>query len=46
MNMIRPEIDEDLIRKIKMNYPTETWKLGNAETITWAVNKLLKAKLP
>ena len=40
--IIRPEIDQDLIKKIKVAYPEETCMLTNAQTLEWAINKLLE----
>jgi hypothetical protein len=44
MKTIRPEINQDLILKIKIEYPRETAMLTNAQTIEWAINKILEAK--
>lgn len=41
MPIVRPEINEDLIRKIKVKYPEQTAMLSNAETVEWAINKAL-----
>ncbi len=37
----RPRIEEELIKQIKIKYPTETALLSNEETVTWAIKKLL-----
>jgi hypothetical protein len=42
MQTVRPKINEDLIRKIKIAYPKDTGMLGNAETVEWAIKKLLE----
>jgi hypothetical protein len=42
MPTCRPEINEDLVRKIKIAYPQETAMLGVAETVEWAMKKLLE----
>ena len=42
MPTIRPEINEELIRKVKMVYPKETCMLTNAETVEWAIKKAIK----
>ena len=44
MPTCRPEINEDLVRKIKIAYPKETGMLGVAETVEWAIKKLLEKK--
>jgi hypothetical protein len=44
MKTIRPEINEELILKIKIKYPRETAMLTNAQTIEWAINKILEEK--
>jgi hypothetical protein len=45
MPTCRPEIDEDLVRKLKMTFPKETALLGIKETIEWAIQRLIeKAK--
>jgi hypothetical protein len=41
-NKLRPEIDEQLIKAIKCKFPNETALLGIAETVEWALRKLLK----
>lgn len=41
---VRPEINEELIKKIKLAYPEETVMLTNAQTLEWAINKLLEMK--
>jgi len=41
---VRPEIDQNLIKKIKIAYPEETGMLTNAQTLEWAINKLLERK--
>jgi hypothetical protein len=38
----RPEINEELIRKVKIAFPKETAMLGVAETVEWAMKKLLE----
>jgi hypothetical protein len=40
----RPKINEELIKKIKIAYPEETSMLTNAQTLEWAINKLLERK--
>lgn len=42
MPTCRPEIDEKLVRQIKVAYPRETGMLGVAETVEWAIKKLLE----
>ena len=42
MPTTRPEINEDLVRKVKMKYPKETALLGVAETVEWALKQVLK----
>ena len=42
MPTVRPEINEDSIRKIKCAYPNETGMLTNAETVEWAISKALE----
>jgi len=44
MPKVRPEIDEDLIRKIKCEYTKETAMLSVAGTVDWALKQLLKRK--
>jgi hypothetical protein len=44
MPTVRPEINEDCILQIKCAYPRETGMLTNAETIEWAIKKLLEKK--
>ena len=41
MPKCRPEIDEDLIRKIKVKF-SETAMMGIAETVEWCMKTLLK----
>jgi hypothetical protein len=40
----RPQINEELIKKIKIAYPEETVMLTNAQTLEWAIKKLLEMK--
>jgi hypothetical protein len=40
-NKLRPEVNEELIRAVKVKYPNETALLGIAETVEWALKKLL-----
>lgn len=42
MATCRPEINEELIRKVKIAFPKETAMLGVAETVEWAMKKLLE----
>jgi hypothetical protein len=44
MKTIRPEINQDLILKIKIAHPKETAMLTNAQTLEWAINKFLEEK--
>jgi hypothetical protein len=39
---IRPEIDQNLVKKVKIAYPEETSMLTNAQTVEWAINKILE----
>lgn len=41
---IRPELDEEYVRKIKARYPDETNLLSNAATIRWALDRFLLFK--
>jgi len=41
-NKLRPEVDEQLIKSVKIKYPNETALLGIAETVEWALKELLK----
>ncbi len=43
MPTCRPEINEDLVRKIKATFP-ETAMMGIAETIEWAIKKAVAYK--
>jgi hypothetical protein len=43
--IIRPQINQESIRKLKIAYPEETAMLTNAQTLEWAINKLLEKKL-
>ena len=42
MPTCRPEINEELVRKVKIAFPKETGMLGVAETVEWAMKKLLE----
>jgi hypothetical protein len=44
MPTCRPEINAELIRQVKIAYPKETAMLGVADTIEWAIKKLLERK--
>lgn len=41
MSKARPEIKKDLIKQIKVKFPEETAMLTNAETVEWALKKVL-----
>jgi len=41
---LRPQIELDLVRKVKMKFPKETGMLGIAETVEWALKELIKIK--
>ena len=43
IDMIRPEVDPQLIEQIKKKYP-ETEKLSNADVIDWALRILINKK--
>jgi hypothetical protein len=38
---LRPEVDEQLIKAVKVKYPNETALLGIAETVEWALKTFL-----
>lgn len=44
MPTVRPYIDEDLVRKIKLAFPNETALLDIGATIEWAIKKALDCK--
>ncbi len=41
-NKLRPEIDEELIKSVKIKYPKDTALLGIAETVEWALKRFLE----
>lgn len=43
-NKLRPEVDEQLIKDIKVKHPSETALLGIAETVEWALKQFLREK--
>lgn len=40
MSKLRPEINIELIKAVKIKYPKETALLGIAETVEWALKKV------
>ena len=43
MSKIRPEIEEDLVRKVKLVFP-QTVMMGNAETVEYAIQWAIDEK--
>ena len=43
MSKIRPEINEELVRKVKLTFP-QTVMMGNAETLEYAIQWALDEK--
>lgn len=40
--IIRPQVDEDLVRQVRVKFPAETAGLTNAETLAWVLKRLIK----